>query len=202
MHSGPVTAGVLRGDRARFQLFGDTMNTASRMESTGMKDKIQLSQETVDLLQAAGKGSWVVPREDLIVAKGKGELHTYWLRTNQFEKNRSPYTDGTESDQLGQLDSMPAIEIDVSSISSDKVSRLIQWNVEVLTTLLKRIEGGRDLAAAPQPQLRDESWPSDDKSTVLEKVKEIVHLPQRRSRLFQEPETVQLSKEVHSELVR
>ena len=30
LHSGPVTAGVLRGDKARFQLFGDSMNTASR----------------------------------------------------------------------------------------------------------------------------------------------------------------------------
>jgi len=32
MHSGPVTAGILKGDRARFQLFGDTINTANRME--------------------------------------------------------------------------------------------------------------------------------------------------------------------------
>jgi len=32
LHSGPVTAGILKGDRARFQLFGDTINIANRME--------------------------------------------------------------------------------------------------------------------------------------------------------------------------
>jgi class 3 adenylate cyclase len=53
MHSGPVTGGVLRGEQSRFQLFRDTMNTASRMESTGIKGQIQLSQDTADLLQAA-----------------------------------------------------------------------------------------------------------------------------------------------------
>jgi class 3 adenylate cyclase len=37
MHSGSVIAGVLRGEKFRFQLFGDTMNVASRMESTGEK---------------------------------------------------------------------------------------------------------------------------------------------------------------------
>jgi class 3 adenylate cyclase len=58
MHSGPVTGGVLRGERARFQLFGDTMNTAARMEQTSMKNKIQMSQATADCLVAGGK--WYV----------------------------------------------------------------------------------------------------------------------------------------------
>jgi class 3 adenylate cyclase len=44
IHSGPVTAGVLRGSKGRFQLFGDTMNTASRMESNGVRGRIHVSQ--------------------------------------------------------------------------------------------------------------------------------------------------------------
>ena len=64
MHSGPVTAGVLRGERSRFQLFGDTMNTAARMEHTGTRDRVHMSQETADLLIAAGKTSWLSQRED------------------------------------------------------------------------------------------------------------------------------------------
>lgn len=59
IHSGPVTAGVLRGDRSRFQLFGDTMNTAARMESNGMRGKIHVSQDTADLLTAGGKSNWL-----------------------------------------------------------------------------------------------------------------------------------------------
>jgi class 3 adenylate cyclase len=58
MHSGPVTGGVLRGERARFQLFGDTMNMAARMEQGGMSDKIQISQATAEYLIAGGK--WYV----------------------------------------------------------------------------------------------------------------------------------------------
>lgn len=71
MHSGPVTGGVIRGENARFQLFGDTVNTAARMESTGLGSHIQLSQETADQLIHFGKGRWLVPREDEVVAKGK-----------------------------------------------------------------------------------------------------------------------------------
>jgi Adenylate and Guanylate cyclase catalytic domain len=60
-------------------LFGDTVNTASRMESTGIPDRIQISEETACELRKYGYDDWFVPREDEVAAKGKGVLQTYWL---------------------------------------------------------------------------------------------------------------------------
>ncbi|CAB9514331.1 Receptor-type guanylate cyclase gcy [Seminavis robusta] len=79
LHSGSVTAGVLRGDRARFQLFGDTVNTASRMESNGLPGKIQASADTADVLRAGGKGAWLTERAGGVEAKGKGRVRTFWV---------------------------------------------------------------------------------------------------------------------------
>ena len=61
LHSGEVTAGVLRGEKSRFQLFGDTVNTAARMESLGVKNRIHCSQATADELILRGHGNWLVP---------------------------------------------------------------------------------------------------------------------------------------------
>ena len=78
IHSGAITAGILRGTKSRFELFGDTINTASRMESTGEAGKIQLSEETAELLRIDNKRSWLTKREDKVTAKGKGTLQTWW----------------------------------------------------------------------------------------------------------------------------
>ena len=83
IHSGPVTAGVLRGERARFQLFGDTMNVASRMESTSKSGFIQASKESAELISQAGKGNWLKKREERVSAKGKGDLVS-WLISSGF----------------------------------------------------------------------------------------------------------------------
>jgi class 3 adenylate cyclase len=77
IHSGVVTMGVLRNERARFQLFGDCVNTASRMESTSDPGCVQLSRETADLLFEARKDKWLSPRSDCVIAKGKGVLDTF-----------------------------------------------------------------------------------------------------------------------------
>merc|ERR1712241_1494466 len=83
LHSGQVTAGVLRGQKSRFQLFGDTVNTAARMESTGKPNKIQVSQSTADLLKKAKKNRWLHAREEMVEAKGKGLMMTYWVEPRQ-----------------------------------------------------------------------------------------------------------------------
>ena len=78
-HSGKLTAGVLRSDKGRFQLFGDTVNTASRMESTGTPGRIQLSSDTAELLKHTDIYPKLSMRYGGVEAKGKGILQTYWL---------------------------------------------------------------------------------------------------------------------------
>jgi class 3 adenylate cyclase len=79
LHSGPVTAGVLRGERSRFQLFGETVNIASHIEHMGVQDRIHVSTATARYLIDAGKGRWLKSRTDRVHAEGGGQIQTYWI---------------------------------------------------------------------------------------------------------------------------
>jgi hypothetical protein len=124
------------------------------MESTCDGNKIQISQQTADLLLGSGKGSWVRKRENLVQVKGKGEMQTYWL--DPIPKGPKSTSSGTSSS--GQ-EAQEAIDVDMEGkvrprIFTDATNRLIDWNVSVLlhrvTQVVKEREGATSVILKPE----------------------------------------------------
>ena len=165
------------GDRARFQLFGDTVNTTSRIEHTGKPGRIHISKDTADLLIQAGKESWVQKRSDSVVAKGKGVLNTYWVRIpgdgNKTQPIKNP---GAEASEFDMLDSAVMEEK-----NKGKEERLIEWNTTTLLMLLKQVVARREVVLGTSSlgnsvdSIKDAGLKKG--ATFLDEVKEIIKLP-------------------------
>ena len=193
IHSGSVTGGLLRSERARFQLFGDTMNVASRIESTGEAGRIHVSPEAADRLVGSGKGHWLVKRSDPVHAKGKGDIHTYFI-ASEFKSNERGCTLSTSKRLSRDSFSSPMQENELHISGLDQRSRrLVEWNVEMLVNILKQVVARRQAVLAAEKSgssssLTKKSLPSlpgDNhallagfKTPPLDEVKETIHFPE------------------------
>jgi PAS domain S-box-containing protein len=75
INTGPVVAGVIGTKKFIYDLWGDTVNVASRMESQGMIGGIQVTATTYEHL----KNKYLLEKRGAITIKGKGDMMTYWL---------------------------------------------------------------------------------------------------------------------------
>lgn len=230
LHSGPVTAGVLRGEKSRFQLFGDTVNTAARIEATGQRNQIHMSQDTADLLKKAGKPHWLQERADTVTPKGKGEMQTFWLKSGDAREEKEDF-DGeatvatpTPSDHdsynhcdladFGAEEEFEKLGLKDLGLDSEdfdeRTQRLVRWNAEVLLKLLKQIVARRVAVEARNKETGVEAddnhdpvlWPKSA-LTPLEEVQEIVHMTEFDAFVAKhepDPETIEIDEDVVGQL--
>lgn len=129
-----------------FSLFAQT--TSLITHSTGQADRIQVSSDTAELLIAAGKESWLLPREDEVQVKGKGTMKTFWLvgttgeetlsrgQTSIHEMSKADET--TSSDTTNSNQERRSAERSKSAVllakekADERLKRLVKWNCEIM----------------------------------------------------------------------
>lgn len=193
------------------------MRSAGIMESTAEADSIHLSEKTADLLVESGRKKWVQARKEKVLIKGFGEMQTYCItkRKKDMESsgNHSSFHDNASycsdlsagSGELWSEDQnlmfLPSIQIEAGDQHKDQ--RLIDWQVESLLGLIRKIIAYRNQG---KKNKRPSKFPLELKKgeTVLDEVQEIIALPEFDSKkatvLSSDLSSIVLSRAVESQV--
>lgn len=193
IHSGAVTAGILRGDRARFQLFGDTMAALVAVEAAGKPNRILVSQATANCIAASGKEKWLTDRAETEILKVRKHLSNaifeggrdlrilvyfkqgYWIHPATLRGERSRRVRGS----MDEPSSNSVGFSDPSDTVSDQTTlqRLIDWNVDLLSTSMKEILSQSTESQPVLDSAADMAPLRQCGSSYLDEVMEIIMLP-------------------------
>ena len=123
------------------------------MLSSSRAGKIHVSVDTTELLNLAGKGNWLVPREDLILVRGKGEMSTFWIRHKACLASSEPpdlLLVGSDLLSLLSLTSFDEVanweirNMTQSQTQESKFQAVIDRTVQVLLPYLQKIQAKRN----------------------------------------------------------
>lgn len=178
------------------------------MESTSHAGRIQLSCDTAKLLQNHGKDSWIQEREDSVLVKGKGLMNTCWLKLGLARRHRSG-TEKSSSESSPSDDASSKIGGTLELVNDDqqaeRMSRLVDWNVEVLEKLLRQIVVRREMVSCGNARrARSVSATNATEGKIpLEEVKEIIELPEynvQDNQAENDPDMIKLPEQVSDQL--
>lgn len=177
------------------------------MESSGASNHIHISQATADLVISECEELSVRPREQMLEIKGKGKMQTYWLISDD---DLEPVKENEQSNELDlpltytsfMGDNLIQSNRTPTAVPAcEKQKRLIDWNVDVLLGLLKKVVAMRsDESKKPTRKLAKLRIERENGEMVIDEVKEVIDIRGVKSTYKRDPESIELGSVVAAQL--